>query len=132
MTMQDDAYYKAAGKMQQQERELNALMNYPPFSEIDDGRDSMDFDGVNPDWGFPSLSTRGMELQQAMGDAVSGINIEKGDRDIYECGDLLGKCFKGVYEEFKDDLEEARLMQKRYPRRLTALKAVALEAFNKK
>lgn len=132
MANKDNDYYKAEGIMEKQEKELNALMAYPPFSEIDDGRDSLDFDGVNPNWGFVGLSKRGLQLAEAMNDSISGMMAEKGERDIYQCGDLLRKCFKGVFEEFKDDLEEARLMQKRYPSRFAALEAVALEAFNKK
>jgi len=132
MANKDNDYYKAEEFMEKQEKELNALMGYPPFSEIDDGKDSLDFDGVNPNWGFPSISKRGAQLAEAMRDSISGMMEERGERDLYQCGDLLKKCYKGVYEEFKDDLEEARLMQKRYPTRLAALKAVALEAFNKK
>lgn len=124
-----EAYKAAQKKMQTMENELHKLIEYPPFSEIDDGSDSLDYDGVNPNWGFPDLSERGVQLQQAMKDAIKMMNEETKGVDYYDVDPtVLEKCFKGVFAEFADDIEEARLNQKRYPtNNIPALKAYKMK-----
>lgn len=124
-----DAYLAAENKMEQQQKELSQLIEYPPFSEIDDGKDSLDYDGVNPNWGFPGVSERGLQLQEAVRDAIKMMNEETEGVNYYDSDpSIVAKCFKEVYDEFSDDLEEARLMQKRYPTvPLTALKSYKIK-----
>lgn len=110
------AYLNAEKKMQQMEKELNQLIEYPPFSEMDDGKDDLDYDGMNPNWGYPSLTERGLQLQQAVRDSIVSMNDETKGTDYYDVDpSIIAKCYSGVFEEFKEDLEEARLYQKRYP-----------------
>lgn len=118
------AYLKAEKTMEEMEKELNQLIDYPPFSEIDDGKDDMDYDGINPIWGFPNLTERGLQLQQAVRDSIFSMNEETKGVDYYDVDpSVIEKCYKGVFDEFKEDLDEARLYQKRFPgERIKALK----------
>ena len=127
-TRNNDAYLAAEKKMEQQEKEISQLILYPPFSEIDEGTDDRDYDGINPIWGFPTMSQRGLQLQEAMIDAIRSMNNEAKGADYYDVDpSVIAKCFKNVYVEFADDIDEARLMQKRYPTRLTALKSYKIK-----
>lgn len=129
MAKNNEAYVAAENKMQTQEKELSELIQYPPFSEIDDGRDTLDYDGINPNWGFPGLSQRGVDLREAMIDAISKMSLEKGDANFYDVDpSIIAGCFKDVLKEFADDIDEARLMQKRYPDSpLAALKSYKIK-----
>jgi cell fate (sporulation/competence/biofilm development) regulator YlbF (YheA/YmcA/DUF963 family) len=110
------AYLSAEKKMEQMEKELNQLIEYPPFSDIDEGKQDPDYDGVNPNWGYPSLTERGIQLQQAVRDSIYAMNEETKGVSYYEVDpSVIAKCYVGVFEEFKEDLDEARLYQKRYP-----------------
>lgn len=112
----DKKYINAERKMKAAEDELNNLMQYPPFGEIDDGSDALDYDGVNPLWGFPSLSERGLQLQEAVRDAISLLNSQTKNVRFYDVDpSMIAKTYDGVFKEFADDLEEARLMEKRFP-----------------
>jgi len=108
--------------MELAEKELLELMDYPPFSEIDGG------DEVEPDWGFPSISERGEDLAEAIRDAIDLVRteqkrLEKAGKRMYDMdGAILAKAFTDVEKEFADDLDEARLYRKRFPKtRISAL-----------
>lgn len=118
------AYLKAEKTMEEMEKELHQLIEYPPFSEIDEGKDEMDYDGINPIWGFPNLTERGLQLQQAVRDSIFSMNEETKGVDYYDVDpSIIEKCYKSVFDEFKEDLDEARLYQKRFPgERIKALK----------
>lgn len=119
------AYLDAEKLMKTDEEMIGELMDYPPLSEIDDGKDSLDYDGINPNWGYPSLSERGMQCREAIIDAIKSMNEETEGVDYYDVDPkTIKNCFKGVIKEFTDDFDEARLYQKRYPKsRVSALKA---------
>jgi hypothetical protein len=117
-------YLQAEKAMKADEDVISELIAYPPFSEIDDGQGSLDHDGVNPIWGYPGLSDRGLQLREAMHDAIKSMNDETKGVDYYDVDpEVLKKSLKGVMAEFSDDLDEARLYQKRYPDSVEALKA---------
>lgn len=111
-----NAYAQAEKAMKADEDKIHSLSIYPPFFEMDEGRDSFKYDGINPIWGYPGPSERGMQLKQAMFDAIRSMSDEtKGvDHDDVD-PDIRRKCFKSVLAEFSDDLDEASLWQKRYP-----------------
>jgi len=117
------SYLEAEKAMRADEDMINQLMQYPPLSEIDDGKTSLDYDGINPNWGYPNLSERGMQCREAMIDAIKAMNEETKGVDYYDVDPKAIKgCFKGVMQEFADDFDEARLYQKRYPKsRIDAL-----------
>lgn len=118
------AYVQAEKAMKVDEDKIHALFVYPPFSEIDDGQGSLDHDGINPIWGFPGPSDRGLQLREAMFDAIKSMNEETEGVDYYDVDyEIIKKCFKGVLAEFSDDLDEAGLWRKRYPDSVEALKA---------
>ena len=56
-------YLQAEKAMKADEDVISELIAYPPFSEIDDGQGSLDHDGINPIWGYPGLSDRGLQLR---------------------------------------------------------------------
>jgi hypothetical protein len=124
-----EAYKAAEAKMEKMERELHQLIEYPPFSEIDDGSGDEDYDGLNPKWGFPDLTERGLQLQEAVKDAIKGMNEETAGVDYYDVDpSVMAKCFTKVFDEFKDDIEEARLYAKRHPgNNIPALKAYKMK-----
>lgn len=97
--------------------ELISLFDYPPFSEMDDGSTSLDYDGVNPNWGFPRETKKGAEFMEAIEDTLQRISIEAQKVDGIFNVDLsiLGSMWNDVFNEFKDEIEEARLYKKRYP-----------------
>ena len=110
------AYLQAEKDMKADEDKINSLCIYPPFFEMDEGRDSLNYDGINPIWGYPGPSERGMQLKEAMFDAIRSMSDETKGVDHYDVDpDIRRKCYKGVLAEFSDDLDEASLWQKRYP-----------------
>lgn len=118
------AYAQAEKAMKADQDKISELIAYPPFSEIDDGQGSLDHDGINPIWGYPGLSDRGLQLREAMHDAIKSMNEETKGVDYYDVDpEVLQKSFKGVMVEFSDDLDEASLYQKRHPDSVAALKA---------
>ena len=110
------AYLQAEKAMAADEKKIHSLCIYPPFFEMDEGRDSLNYDGINPIWGYPGPSDRGIQLREAMFDAIRSMSDETKGVDHYDVDpDIRRKCFKGVLAEFSDDLDEASLWQKRYP-----------------
>jgi len=97
--------------------ELISLIDYPPFSEMDDGSTSLDYDGVNPNWGFPRETKIGAQIMQAIEETLKNMAIEaeKVDGLFNVDTSMLSKMWNDVYSEFEDEINEARLYQKRYP-----------------
>lgn len=113
------AQQKAEDKL----KELDKLMDYPPFQDIDDGADSWKFDGVNPIWGFPFDTERGADLKEAMKDAIRQYNselIRVGGEEKMDA-DFIAKMWDGVFKEFSDEIDEARLYAKRFDDSVEAL-----------
>lgn len=115
-------YAQGMKAMEAAETELLNLMDYPPFSEIDGG------DEIEPDWGFPSISERGEDLAEAIRDVHQKYmtelkSLKKQGKTMYDMdGAMLSKIFSEVEKEFADDLDEARLYRKRFPKtRISAL-----------
>ncbi len=114
-------YSDGMKKMSEKERELLTLMDYPPFRDIDGGEESWDYTPGTPNWGFPSITERGEQLAEAIRDVHSLVvvaqkNAIKEGKTIYDVDPkLLASAFNDVEKEFKEDLDEARLYQKRFP-----------------
>jgi len=104
---------QAMTELRKRHLELDDLMDYPPFNDIDDGIGGWDSDGKTPQWGFPIRTERGHNFAESMQAAFKKISMDMQDGDIELS--IIDTLFDELEEEFKDDLAEARLYKKRHP-----------------
>lgn len=114
-------YKEAMQKMAADEKELFSLMDYPPFREIDGGEYDSEWTPDSPKWGFPTISERGEQLAEAIRDVHSAVSdaqkqARKEGKTIYEVDpQIVANAFNEVFEEFGEDIDEAKLYKKRFP-----------------
>lgn len=105
--------YKSMGELRKRHIELDELLDYPPFNDIDDGIGGWDSDGKTPKWGMSIRTDRGDQFAEAMKDAFEKIAMEIKQGEVLPS--TVDTLFDELEEDFKDDLEEARLYKKRFP-----------------
>jgi hypothetical protein len=93
-------------------KELELIMDYPPFCEIE-------YSDYGKNWGLPFASDTGEKLINEFHKElkrITDLTPQEAESDITLMDpDIFSEPFKNLQEKFSDELETARLWQKRFP-----------------